>query len=102
VAYAPDGRTLATASADGTARLWDAITWQEVRRFAGHTAGVQAVAIAPHGQLIATGSDDGTARLWDVDIEATVRVLCSRLLRDLTAEERAQHGIRDREATCEQ
>jgi WD40 repeat protein len=32
VAYSPDGRWIATASWDGTARLWDAQTGQEVRR----------------------------------------------------------------------
>src|SRR5262249_39815487 len=32
VAYSPDGRWIGTASWDGTARLWDAQTGQEVRR----------------------------------------------------------------------
>src|SRR5450759_146264 len=32
VAYSPDGRWIATAAWDGTARLWDAKTGKEVRR----------------------------------------------------------------------
>jgi WD40 repeat protein/DNA-binding SARP family transcriptional activator len=102
VTFSRDGRYLASASADGTARLWDVQTGQELRRYTGHGAGVENVAFSPDGKTIATVSDDGTARLWDVDYHTTMQYLCSRLLRDLSDDERKQYGITDTTPTCPQ
>ena len=65
VAFSPDGRLLATASADRTARLWDPATGECRRTLTGHTGTVRGVAFSPDGRLLATASDDHTARLWD-------------------------------------
>ena len=65
VAFSPDGRLLATASGDETARLWDPATGQPLRTLTGHTGAVTGVAFSPDGRLLATASDDETARLWD-------------------------------------
>jgi WD40 repeat protein/transcriptional regulator with XRE-family HTH domain len=100
VALSGDGARLATASADGTARLWDVQTGRELRRFVGHTAGVENLAFSPDGTILATVGDDGAARLWDVDYHATIRYLCSQLLRDFTDAERAQYRIADNTPTC--
>src|SRR2546423_8354856 len=75
VAYSADGHTVATASVDGTARLWDATTHREVATLAGHTNWLRAVAFSPDGRILATGSDDDTARLWDVGTHREVATL---------------------------
>jgi tricorn protease-like protein len=65
VAWAPDGKTLATGSWDNTVRLWDAATGEELRKMAGHTACIFYVAFSPDGKLLASASRDKTVRLWD-------------------------------------
>ena len=65
VAFSPDGRLLATASGDKTARLWDPATGEHLRTLTGHTGRVRGVAFSPDGRLLATASGDKTARLWD-------------------------------------
>ncbi|WP_233258206.1 AAA-like domain-containing protein [[Phormidium] sp. ETS-05] len=65
VCFSPDGHSIATASHDGTARLWD-LSGKQIAQFSGHQGSVRSVCFSPDGQTIATASKDGTARLWDL------------------------------------
>jgi WD40 repeat protein len=65
VAYAPDGKRLASASQDRTVRIWDPATGKQIHRLNGHAGSVLAVAFAPDGKTLASFSADGTTRLWD-------------------------------------
>jgi WD40 repeat protein len=66
LALSPDGRTLASASQDGTFRLWEVLTGREIRRFDGHADKVYCLAFSPDGKRLASGSADTTALVWDV------------------------------------
>jgi RNA polymerase sigma factor (sigma-70 family) len=65
LAFAPDGKTLASANFDGTVRLFEAATGKQIRVLRGHTLGVADVAFSPDGKTLASAGDDQTVRLWD-------------------------------------
>lgn len=64
--FNPGGTLLASASRDGTVRLWDVYLESELLVLVGHTDRVQDVAFSPLGDRVASASLDGTVRLWDV------------------------------------
>jgi eukaryotic-like serine/threonine-protein kinase len=65
LSFCPQGRRLATACGDRTARLWDISTGSPLSPPLKHEGPVRAVAFRPDGKSIATAGDDGTIRLWD-------------------------------------
>jgi WD40 repeat protein len=68
LAFSPDGKILATTSDDGTARLWDVATQQQIGAPMTAAGGgfLAWVTFNSDGTTLATGGGDGTARLWDV------------------------------------
>jgi WD40 repeat protein len=65
VAFSPTGTTVATASSDGTARLWDTRSGLPVGEPLAHRGPVNAVAFSSDGNRLVTSSADRTARIWD-------------------------------------
>ncbi|MEM7062316.1 MAG: TIR domain-containing protein [Cyanobacteria bacterium P01_B01_bin.77] len=66
VSFSADGQLIATASNDGTLKLWDA---DGSLRFTldGHRDQVRDVAFSPDGNLLASASADNTVKLWRKD-----------------------------------
>ncbi|KAJ8634466.1 hypothetical protein MRB53_008733 [Persea americana] len=66
VAFSPINNHLATASADRTAKLWNA-EGALLKSFDGHLDRLARVAFHPSGKYLGTASFDKTWRLWDVN-----------------------------------
>ena len=56
LAWSPDGRFIATASADSTVKLWDPAAGRLVYTYRGHGTVVNAVAFAPDGDRLVTAA----------------------------------------------
>jgi WD40 repeat protein len=70
-----DSRTLASGSADRTARLWSLADAKPLATFEGHTGPVSGVQISPDGATLYSGSDDGSVRLWSIPDKKYMRSL---------------------------
>ena len=60
--FSPDGRTVVTASHDGTARLWDSASGRQTAIPRGHNGGVFYAHFSPNGRAVVTASYDKTTR----------------------------------------
>lgn len=66
IVYTQDGTRLVTGNADGTAKVWDAATGQELFTQAGGTGTINSLAISVDGNHPISAHGDGQVRIWDI------------------------------------
>ncbi|XWK88784.1 MAG: AAA-like domain-containing protein [Phormidium sp.] len=66
IAISPDGKTIATASADQSIQFWspDGTLLYSLK---GHQGDIRKIAFSPDGNMIASSSSDRTIKLWHVN-----------------------------------
>ncbi|MBD2458719.1 AAA-like domain-containing protein [Nostoc sp. FACHB-87] len=69
VSFSPDGQRLATASDDGTARLWDLSGKQLDATSKSQKVAIKDVSFSQDGKYIATAADDGTVNILTISKE---------------------------------
>lgn len=65
LAWAPNGRYIASGSKDQTVQVWRAATGGKIFTHRAHTSGVVAAAWSPDSKRIASAEVDGTVQIWD-------------------------------------
>ena len=65
MAFASNGRELASGGEDRTIRLWDAQTFVARGILNGHTDRITSIAFSADGRVLVSGSADQTLRFWN-------------------------------------
>ena len=73
--FSPDGKTVLTASGDGTARIWETYSGKLLNTLEGHTKSVKSAVFSSDGKKILTASWDNTARIWDTSSGTLIKIL---------------------------
>jgi WD40 repeat protein len=67
VQFSPDGARLATASQDGTARIWDLASRREIFKIPVGASENIAIAFSPDGKRLAATGIENTVTIWDTE-----------------------------------
>ncbi len=75
VCFSPDGKMLASASADKFVKIWEVPSGKLVKAFEGHTHHVLDVGWMADGKLLASAGGDNTVKIWDFQQGEQVRTI---------------------------
>jgi WD40 repeat protein len=87
VAFSPDGQTVATASEDGTVKLWRVSNGEQIGELSAHEGPQYGLDFSPDGRTLGTVGANGAVRLWDLGFQEWQAVGCRLVRRNLSMTE---------------
>ena len=79
IAISPDGKIVASGSADTTIIFWDFASGKILNKLKGHSSQITALAFTPDGKQLVSGSTDKTIKVWDVNTGNELRTISEGL-----------------------
>ncbi len=75
IAYSPDAKFLASASADRTIKLWDTRRGELIATFKEHKKGVNTVAFSQDAKILVSGGEDNLIKIWNLQNQSIIKTL---------------------------
>jgi WD40 repeat protein len=66
LAFAPDGRQIASGSRDGLIEIWEVATGKKLRQIKGYGVAVRVASYSPNGRVLMT-TGEFTVKFWDAN-----------------------------------
>jgi WD40 repeat protein len=61
-----DGKTLASAYADNTVKVWEVVSGKNIATLGGHSKRVNLLAFSPDGKMLVSCGRDRTIKVWRI------------------------------------
>jgi len=87
LAFSPDGKRVATASADKRVKIWEINQTNEAALVFEHNDYVWSAAFSPDGNTMASGSADNLVQFWVTRTEILAQKACAVVKRNLSEDE---------------
>jgi len=72
LAWTSDQKKLIAGCQNGTIKIFNTTTWEQIAILEGHTYFVNAISLLQNDRLLSSASNDNTARLWNLDTNLPV------------------------------